>query len=247
MRHERRLNRTVRSGNRHPRAATVCVVHVLLVERDPAVAVFVRRVLQGEGARVDVTTSGADAVARLRDAQGYDVAIVAGCLPDAPGREVCRELRDGGVWTALLLLSDGPDALARESGADASLRKPFTGAQLLTTLRGFTRQADARDAGRLAAGDLQLDATRGSVTRAGVDVHLSPTEFSLLEILLRRAGEVVDRSRLLDHAWTYDYEDNSNVLQVYLSRLREKVDRPFGTAMLETVRGRGYRLHDPAT
>jgi two-component system OmpR family response regulator len=237
--------RAVRSGNRHVPAARLPVVHqVLLAESDPAVAAFARRVLRGHGIGVDVTPRADVALQRLEGEHGHDAVILAGSLQDGSGYDVCRRLREDGAWLTILLLVDVGDTVerARASGADGYLRKPFTGAKLLTTVQGLTDEAEGCSVAGLSAGGIALDPTRRSVARGGVDVRLSPTEFSLLELLVRHAGEVVERPRLLEHAWSYDYDDGSNVVEVYLRRLRDKVDRPFGTDSIETVRGRGYRL-----
>ncbi len=217
-------------------------VHILLVEHDPAIAAFGRRVLRANGARVTVASSGQDAIEHLRGGRRWDSVVLAAVLADGSGYAACRRLREEGIWTTVLVLVDPDDPLerARESGADGYLRKPFSGAQLLTALDDVSENAG----GGVSAAGLQLHASRRSVTKRDTEVHLSPTEFALLELLVRHAGAVIDRPRLLEHAWSYDYTNGSNVVEVYLGRLREKVDRPFGTQTIQTVRGRGYRLVD---
>jgi two-component system OmpR family response regulator len=215
-------------------------VHVLLSEPDPRIAAFARRALRDHGARVTVTPSAAATIAALRG-ERYDGVVLAVALADGSGYETCRLLREAGVWTTVLLLLDRTDTTdrARESGADGYLRKPFSGSQLLTALGDLEHGRPATP----AAG-LRIDPASQAVVKRGVEVRLSPIEFALMELLARHAGDVVDRTRLLEHAWNYEYENASNVVEVYLRRLREKVDRPFGSESIETFRGRGYRLRD---
>jgi two-component system, OmpR family, response regulator len=215
-------------------------VHILLVEHDPAIAAFARRVLRAHGARVVVAASGHEAIELLRGKRRWDGVVLAAALADGSGYDACRRLREEGIWTTVLVLVDPDDTLerARESGADGYLRKPFSGAKLLTAVDDVSENAG----GGVSAAGLRLHPSRRSVTKRDTEVHLSPIEFALLELLVRHPGEVIDRPRLLEHAWSYDYANGSNVVEVYLGRLREKVDRPFGTQTIQTVRGRGYRL-----
>jgi two-component system, OmpR family, response regulator len=217
-------------------------VHVLLVEPDPAIAAFARRALRAHG-RVDVVGEGGAAIELLRGARDHDAVAVAATLADGSGYDACRRMREAGIWTTVLMLVDEGDSIerSRECGADGYLRKPFSGARLLAAFDDVS--GDAPHAGVPAAGLVLHPETR-SVTKRDVEVLLSPTEFVLLELLARNAGDVVDRPRLLEHAWSYDYANSSNVVDVYLRRIREKIDRPFGTDTIETVRGRGFRMVD---
>src|SRR6478735_5380820 len=224
-----------RSGSRHVAECTLLGVDVLLVEPDPPVAAFARRVLRFRGAHVAVLGDPARALEELRAGRSYDGVVLA-------GHDACRRMREEGIWTTALLLIEPGDTIeqARESGADGYLRKPFSGAQLITALLDLDGDTDD-----VSAAGLVLHPGRRTVTKAGTEVRLSPIEFVLRELLARHAGEVVDRARLLEYGWSYDYANSSNVVEVYLGRLREKVDRPFGTHTIETVRGKGYRLVGP--
>jgi two-component system OmpR family response regulator len=167
-------------------------------------------------------------------------------LPGIDGFEVCRELRESGVWTPILMLTarDGvQDRVAGlDSGADDYLTKPFSFAELLARLRALTRRGLAERPTVLEVGSLRLDPATRQVWRNEVQVALSAKEFALLETFMRRPGQVLSRLDLIDHAWDYAYENRSNVVDVYVRYLRAKIDRPFGLASIETVRGAGYRL-----
>jgi two-component system OmpR family response regulator len=204
----------------------------LLVEPDPPVAAFARRVLRFRGAHVAVMSDPVRAMEELRAGRPYDGVVLA-------ADDACRRMREEGIWITALLLIEPGGAIerARASGADGYLRKPFSGAQLISALLDLDG-----DTGDVSAAGLELHPGRRTVTKAGTDVHLSPIEFALLELLARHAGDVVDRARLVEHGWTYDYANGSNVVEVYLGRLRGKIDRPFGTRTIDTVRGKGYRL-----
>jgi two-component system, OmpR family, response regulator len=214
-------------------------VNVLLAEHDTAIATFVRRVLRDRGHGLRIVSTGAAAYDALTSGPVLDQVVLDAELPDMSGFELCWRLRIADVWTtALVLLERGADtARVRASGVDGVLRRPFSGAELLAALE------DAPSPG--AIDDLLIDRSRRVIARDGIEVRLSPTELALLDLLIERRGEVVGREDLLAHAWRYDYANASNAVDVYLRRLREKVDRPFGTSWIETVRGRGYRFGGP--
>ena len=167
-------------------------------------------------------------------------------LPGVDGLEVCRRLRADGVWSPVLMLT-ARDALedrigGLDAGADDYLTKPFAFAELLARLRALARRGAPERPTVIVVGDLELDPATRAVRRGEAEIELSPKEFALLETFMRRPGRVLSRFELLEHAWDYEYEHRSNVIDVYVRYLREKIDRPFGRESLETVRGAGYRL-----
>jgi two-component system, OmpR family, response regulator len=220
-------------------------MRVLVVEDEVKMAGLLRRGLGEEGYAVDVAPTGEDALARAR-ATEYDAVVLDLMLPGMNGLETCRRLREGGVWAPVLVLT-ARDAVedrvaGLDTGADDYLTKPFSFAELLARLRALVRRGAAKRPSVLRVGDLELDPATRRVRRADVEVPLSAKEFALLETLMRRPGHVLSRYQLLEHAWDYAYENRSNVIDVYIRYLREKIDRPFGRRSIETVRGVGYRL-----
>jgi two-component system, OmpR family, response regulator len=162
------------------------------------------------------------------------------------GVEVCRRIREAGVWAPVLMLTarDGVEdrVAGLDAGADDYLPKPFSFAELLARLRALARRGAAERPAVLEVGDLRLDPATRQAWRGETEVQLSAKEFALLETFMRRPGQVLSRYQLLEHAWDYAYENRSNVVDVYVRYLRGKIDRPFGRGSLETVRGVGYRL-----
>jgi two-component system OmpR family response regulator len=176
----------------------------------------------------------------------YDAIVLDVMLPGMDGFELCRRLRGDGVWSPVLMLT-ARDAVedrveGLDTGADDYLTKPFSFAELAARLRALARRGPLERPPVLAAGDLRLDPASRRVRRGEADIALSAREYALLETFMRRPGQVLDRFLLLEHAWDNDYENRSNVIDVYVRYLREKVDRPFGLESIETVRGAGYRL-----
>jgi two-component system OmpR family response regulator len=224
-------------------------VRVLVVEDEPRMAAVIRRSLAKEAIAADLAADGEEAV-WLATSVDYDVVVLDVVLPGSSGLEICRRLRAGGVWTPVLLLT-ARDAVADrvaglDSGADDYLVKPFAMAELLARLRTLTRRRLPERPPVLEVGDLRLDPARREVHRAGREIPLSAKEFALLETFMRRPGQVLSRPQLLERTWDFAYEAQSNIVEVYVRRLRDKIDRPFGRRSLETVRGVGYRLHaDP--
>jgi two-component system OmpR family response regulator len=193
----------------------------------------------------DVAISGEDAL-WMAAATEYDAIVLDVMLPGMDGFEVCRRLRADSVWTPILMLT-ARDAVedrvnGLDGGADDYLTKPFSFAELSARLRALVRRGPVERPTVLRAGDLQLDPASRRVWRNGTDISLSAKEHALLETFMRRPGEVLDRFQLLEHAWDNEYENRSNIVDVYVRYLREKVDRPFGVESIETVRGAGYRL-----
>jgi two-component system, OmpR family, response regulator len=220
-------------------------VRVLIVEDEVKLAALLRRGLAEESHAADIAKSGEEALWMAR-ATEYDAIVLDVMLPGVDGVEVCRRLRADGVWSPVLMLT-ARDAVedrigGLDAGADDYLTKPFAFAELLARLRALARRGAVERPAVLAVGDLRLDPATRQVWRGDVEIELSPKEFALLETFMRRPARVLSRYELLEHAWDYEYEHRSNVIDVYVRYLREKVDRPFGRESLETVRGAGYRL-----
>jgi two-component system OmpR family response regulator len=220
-------------------------MRVLVVEDEVKMAALVRRGLTEDGQSVDIASSGEDALA-MAGATEYDAIVLDVMLPRIDGFEVCRRLRKEGIWAPVLMLT-ARDAVedriaGLDTGADDYLTKPFSFAELLARLRALARRGPVERPAVLEVGALRLDPATHQVWRAKIEIPLSSKEFSLLEIFMRRPGQVLSRFDLLEHAWDYGYENRSNVIDVYVRYLREKVDRPFGKSSIETVRGAGYRL-----
>jgi two-component system OmpR family response regulator len=220
-------------------------MRVLVVEDDVKMAALLRRGLLEEGLAADVARTGDDAL-WMADATEYDAIVLDVMLPGKDGFEVCRRLRESGRWAPVLMLT-ARDAVedrvaGLDAGADDYLTKPFSFAELLARLRALARRAPPERPSVLEAGDLTLDPATRQVRRGDAEIQLSTKEFALLETFMRRPGEVLSRYQLLEHCWDYGYENRSNVVDVYVRYLREKIDRPFGRETLQTVRGAGYRF-----
>jgi two-component system, OmpR family, response regulator len=220
-------------------------MRILIVEDELRMASLIRRGLAHEGLAADVAGTGEDAL-WMAQAHDYDVLVLDVMLPDIDGFEVCRRLRAVGVWSPVLMLTARDSVEDRvaglDSGADDYLVKPFAFAELLARLRALARRGETGRPAVLAVGDLRLDPATREVTRGSQPISLSAKEFALLETFMRRPGEVLSRLHLLEHAWDFAYENRSNVVDVYVRRLRRKIDEPFRQESLETVRGVGYRL-----
>jgi two-component system, OmpR family, response regulator len=220
-------------------------MRALVVEDELKMAALIRRGLVEEGYAADVARTGEDAI-WMAQATPYDAIVLDLMLPGRNGVEVCKALRENGVWSPILMLTarDGVEdkVAGLDSGADDYLSKPFSFAELLARLRALTRRGPAERPAVLEVGSLRLDPARRQAWRGDKSIDLSAKEFSLLETFMRRPGEVLTRLDLLEHAWDFAYENKSNVVDVYVRYLRGKIDRPFGLGSLETVRGVGYRL-----
>ena len=222
-------------------------MRILIVEDEPKMATLLRRGLVAEGDAVDVATRGEDALPRA-EATSYDVIVLDVMLPGMDGFEICRRLRDAGVWSPVLMLTARDAVRDRvaglDAGADDYLTKPFSYAEFLARLRALMRRGDPERPVILEVGDLRLDPATRQVWRGETEISLSTKEFAVLETFMRRPGRVLSRFDLLEHAWDYEYENRSNVVDAYVRLLRKKIDKPFGTNSIETVRGAGYRLRE---
>jgi two-component system OmpR family response regulator len=222
-------------------------MRVLVVEDERKLATVLARGLREEGYATDVAERGEDALWMARAAP-YDAILLDVMLPGLDGFEVCRNLRAHEVWSPVLMLTarDAVDDRVNglDAGADDYLAKPFSFEELLARVRALIRRAPAERPVVLEVGDLRLDRSARRAWRGDTELELSPKELSLLELFMRRPGDVLTRSELLDGAWDISFERRSNIVDVYVRYLRDKIDRPFGRTSLETVRGIGYRLTD---
>ena len=220
-------------------------MRLLVVEDELKMAGLLVRGLREDGHAVDVARTGDDAL-WMGQAVEYDAVVLDLMRPGIDGVSVCRAWRENGVWTPVLMLTarDGVEdrVAGLDAGADDYLPKPFSFAELNARLRALARRGVSERPAVVEVGDLRLDPATRQVWRGAVEIQLSTKEFALLDTLMRRAGLVLSRLQLLEHAWDYAYEHRSNVVDVYIRYLREKVDRPFGRESIETVRGAGYRL-----
>jgi two-component system OmpR family response regulator len=220
-------------------------MRVLVVEDDVPMAAAIRRGLRAEGVAADVATRGEDAL-WMAGSTEFDAVVLDVMLPGIDGFETCRRLREDGVWAPIVMVTarDAIEDRVRglDQGADDYLTKPFSLAELLARLRALARRGAVRRPAELEVSGLRLNPATQQVWRGDSEIHLSAKEFALLETFMRRPGEVLSGFQLLEHVWDYGYENRSNVVQVYIRYLREKIDRPFGVDSIQTVRGAGYRL-----
>ena len=220
-------------------------MRVLIVEDQPKLANLLRKGLTAQGLAADIAANADDAM-WMATATAYDAITLDVMLPDADGFTLCRDLRRQGVVTPVLMITALDTIRDRvtglDSGADDYLAKPFSFAELLARLRALARRPREVRMPVLTVGGLRLNPAARTVHRGDVPIDLTPKEFALLETLMRRPGDAVSRFDLLESAWDDSYDNRSNVVDVYIGYLRQKVDRPFGTDSIETVRGFGYRL-----
>ena len=222
------------------------MVRVLVIEDDQAIADFVARGLREGGFAVDWAANGDEGLAAALE-RPYDAAIVDLMLPGRDGLSIIDELRRKGSSTPVLILSARRSVDDRvqglQAGGDDYLTKPFAFAELLARVQALVRRSTrVAEPTSLTVGDLTLDLLTRKVTRGLTPVDLRPREFALLEYLMRNAGKVVSKTMILSHVWEYNFDPQTNVVDVLVSRLRDKVDRPFETRRLHTVRGVGYVL-----
>lgn len=220
-------------------------MRVLVVEDEEHLAAAIADGLAAEGFTVDVAHDGHDGLWHAREGS-YDAVVLDVLLPGMHGYRVCRTLRDEGIWTPILILTakDGEydEAEALDTGADDFVSKPFSFVVLLARLRALIRRGAPTRPSVLSVGTLELDPGSRRARRGATDIRLTAREFALLEYLMRKDGAVASKPEILDHVWGIDFQGDPNVVEVYVGYLRKKIDQPFGTDSIETVRGAGYRL-----
>jgi DNA-binding response OmpR family regulator len=220
-------------------------VKLLLVEDDTKLAAAVRRGLEAEGFTVEVATDGDDGLWRATEGT-YDLVLLDIMLPGRNGYRICADLRAAGDWTPILMLTakdgDLDEAEALDTGADDYISKPFSFAVLVARVRALLRRSADRAVAPAAVGDLRIDPARRRAWRGDSELALTAREFDVLALLVRRAGQVLSKAEILDAVWDSDFEGDPNIIEVYVRRLRRKVDEPFGRRSIETVRGAGYRM-----
>jgi two-component system, OmpR family, response regulator len=218
-------------------------MRILLVDDEERFATAVRQGLEAEGLAVDLAHDGNEGLWMARS-NDYDVIVLDILLPGLNGYRICAELRDGGNWTPILMLTaldeDLDEAEALDTGADDYLSKPFSFVVLVARLRALLRRGAAPRPAVLQVGDLRLDPAAHRCWRAGQEVELTTKQFALLECFMRHSGLVLSKTALRDHVWDYAFADSSNIIEVYVGQLRKKL----GVARIETIRGAGYRLVD---
>lgn len=220
-------------------------MRILVVEDEKRLATSIRRGLEAEGFAVDVAFNGTDGL-WLAHENDYDGIVLDIMLPGMSGSRICSRLREAGDWTPILMITakDGEqdEAKALDAGADDFLSKPFSFVVLVARLRAHLRRGGSKRGNVVQAGDLRMDPAAHRCWRNGQEIQLTPREFSLLEYMMRRQGEALSKTDILEHVWDIDYEGDPNIVEVYVRNLRKHIDIPFDRSSIETVRGVGYRL-----
>jgi two-component system OmpR family response regulator len=223
-------------------------MRVLLVEDDPDTANYIMKGLEEEGHTIDHITDGRDGISQAMGDE-YDILIVDRMLPGLDGLAIVKSLRSAGRRVPILFLTalggvdDRVDGL--DAGGDDYLTKPFAFSELLARVNALARRPHLKgEETRLKVGDLALDLISRTVIRSGTEIELQPREFRLLEVLMRNKGRVVTRTMLLERVWNFHFDPKTSVVETHISRLRSKIDRPFATELIHTIRGSGYSLHE---
>jgi len=223
-------------------------MRILVVDDEPRLAVAVKRGLEAEGFAVDVAATGDEGLWMATEV-AYDAIVLDIMLPGISGYTVCARLREAGVWTPILMLTakngEYDEAEALDTGADGYLSKPFSFVVLVAHIRALLRRGATERPAKLSVGDLVLDPAARSCIRGDMAIDLTAKEFSVLEVLMRSKGDVVTKSQIVEHVWDAAYDGDLNVVEVHVSALRRKIDAPFGTDTIRTVRGAGYQMVAP--
>jgi two-component system OmpR family response regulator len=223
-------------------------MRILVVDDEPRLAVAVKRGLEAEGFAVDVAATGDEGLWMATEV-AYDAIVLDIMLPGISGYTVCARLREAGVWTPILMLTakngEYDEAEALDTGADGYLSKPFSFVVLVAHIRALLRRGATERPAKLSVGDLVLDPATRSCIRGDMAIDLTAKEFSVLEFLMRSKGDVVTKSQIVEHVWDAAYDGDLNVVEVHVSALRRKIDAPFGTDTIRTVRGAGYQMVAP--
>jgi two-component system, OmpR family, response regulator len=220
-------------------------VRVLVVDDDADLTRALKRGLEGEGFAVDVAADGEEGLWYATETP-YDALVLDVMLPGMTGLQLCAALRSAGVWSPVLMLTardgESDEAQALDTGADDFLAKPFSYVVLVARLRALLRRGGGERPSVLRVGDLVLDPSTHEVFRGEEAVVLTPRQFALLELFMRRPGQVLSKQEILEHVWDFAFEGDPNIVEVYVGQLRRRIDAPFGRAALQTVRLVGYRL-----
>jgi two-component system OmpR family response regulator len=218
---------------------------LLVIEDDPKIAGAVTRGFESAGFTVDVATDGDDGWWMASEGS-YDLIVLDVMLPGRNGYRICGDLRASGDWTPVLMLTakdgDLDEAEGLDTGADDYLTKPFSYPVLLARVRALLRRTGSHDPAPVSAGDLRIEPRQRRAWRGDVEIELTTRQFDVLEFLVRRAGRVLSKHEILAGVWEYDFDGDPNIVEVYVRRLRQRIDEPFGRHAIQTVRGAGYRL-----